>query len=73
MDKKLPCLAALILATAFIVGCGEDGGKDNRLSDADIWYIKQQRIQAMYGGGTQTTTSTQVSYVTITNVTTVSP
>ena len=68
--KNLPFLAALVIAVAFVVGCGDQ--KDPRLSDADIAYMKQQRLLQMYGGGTTTTgTSTVVQYVTITNTTTV--
>ncbi len=69
--KKLPLLATLIVATILIVGCGNDT-PPNTLSAEDQFWVKQQRIQQMYGGGnTTTTTSTQISYVTITNTTTV--
>jgi hypothetical protein len=68
--KELPFIAAALLATALIVGCGDQ--KDPRLSDADIAYMKQQRLIQMYGGNTtSTSTSTVVQYVTITNTTTV--
>lgn len=56
--KNLPFVVGLTLATAFIVGCGDE--KDPRLSDADVMYIKQQRLQQQYGtaGGTTTVVST---------------
>lgn len=68
--KSLPFLAAFFVATAFVVGCGDQ--KDSRLSDADVAYLKQQRINQLYGSSTTTSTSTVVQYVTITNTTTVS-
>jgi hypothetical protein len=70
--KTLPFLAVFFVATAFVVGCGDQ--KDPRLSDADIAYMKQQRLAQMYGGTSatgSTATSTVMQYVTITNTTTV--
>jgi hypothetical protein len=70
-STKLPFLAALVVATALIVGCGPQN--DSRLSDADVAYLKQQRLMQMYGlnSNGSTSTSTVVQYVTITNTTTV--
>ena len=67
--KNLPFVAVLTVAMALIVGCGDQ--KDPRLSDADVAYMKQKRLQEMYGGSSSTTTVTTVQYVTITNTTTV--
>lgn len=66
---QLPFLIAFLTATLFVVGCGEQ--RDSRLSDADIAYLKQQRLMQMYGGTVTTITSTTVQYVTIPSVQTV--
>ncbi len=69
--KNLPFLAVLFIAATMIVGCGNDD-KDPRLSNEDIAYIKQKRLQELYGlNNTTTSTSTVVQYVTVTNMTTV--
>jgi hypothetical protein len=69
--KTLPFFAIMFVATAIVVGCGPQN--DPRLSDADIAYMKQQRLSQASGNsaGTTTATSTVVNYVTITNTTTV--
>ena len=66
--KNLPLAAALAIATLFVVGCGD---RDDGLSAADRAWVKQQRINQMYGIGTTTNTTTVTSTVTITNSTTV--
>jgi len=55
----LACVIPLL-----VTGCGDE---EDRLSAADIAYIRQQRYQAQYG----TATSTVVATVTITTVTTI--
>lgn len=68
--SQIPLFALLLVATGLIVGCGDQ--TDPRLSNEDIAYLKQKRLQEMYGtGSTVTTTNTQVSYVTVQNTTTV--
>lgn len=70
--KSLPFLALLTFATALVVGCGDNNSNSGpSASPADLMYLKQKRIQEMYGGAstTATTTSTVVQYMTITNTT----
>jgi hypothetical protein len=70
--KSLTFLVALVMATGFIVACG-DQGPQNTLSPADQAWVKQQRMMQMYGYGSSGTTSTMTAmqYMTITNTTTV--
>lgn len=73
---KWPLLAALTLATTFLVACGDEG-KDPRISDADALCLKIMRNggtcagQSVGGTSTATVTNTQTqtntTTVTITN------
>lgn len=68
---KWPLVAALSLATVFMVACGEE--KDSRISDADALCLKMLRAGGNCGGtaagGAGSTTATVST--TVTNSTTV--
>ncbi|RZA09396.1 MAG: hypothetical protein EOP11_01830 [Proteobacteria bacterium] len=66
---KLPLIAALTLATVFMVACGEE--KDSRISDADALCLKILKNGGTCGGttGSNTTATTTIS-TTVTNSTT---
>lgn len=70
-NRKFALSAILGCATALILGVGCGDEKDPRLSKADVKYLKEQRLKEQYGSGTTTvtvtTTSSVVSYVTVTN------
>ena len=68
--KSLSFIIAILVATGFIVACG-DTSPPNTLSPADQAWVKQQRMMQMYGSSAQTSTVTSMQYVTITNTTTV--
>jgi hypothetical protein len=69
--SNLSFMAALSLAALFVVACGDDKPDPSKaLTPADVVYLKQQRMQAMYGS-TVTQTSTQTNTVVIQNTTTV--
>lgn len=65
---KWPLVAALSLATIFLVSC--DDGKDTRISDADAMCLKMLRNGGNCGGangatgGTSTVTNTATTTVT---------
>jgi phosphotransferase system IIA component len=69
--RKFPFMAGLSLAALLVVACGDNTNQAaQQLTPADVMFIKQQRMQAMYGS-TVTNTTTVQSVVTITNSTTV--
>jgi hypothetical protein len=68
--RHLPFLGALAIATAFVVGCG-DQNPPNHLTEAEQFRLKQMLMQQQLGSSGTTNTSTVVQYVTITNTTTV--
>lgn len=70
--SKLPFVAALSLAAIFVVACGDDNKNQaaQALNPADVMWIKQERMRAMYGS-TVTSISTQTNTVIIQNTTTV--
>ncbi len=60
--KKLPFALLLTLAAGFIVSCGET---TPTLTKEEVAYVRQKRMQEIYGGGS-TSTSTQTISVTTT-------
>jgi hypothetical protein len=69
---KWPLVAALSLATVFMVACGEE--KDSRISDADALCLKMLRNGGNCGGaagGGSTATATTTVSTTVTNSSTV--
>ncbi|RYZ96769.1 MAG: hypothetical protein EOP11_22980 [Proteobacteria bacterium] len=68
---KLPLIAALTLATVFMVACGEE--KDARISDADALCLKILKNGGTCGGTTGSAanaTATTTLSTTVTNSTT---
>lgn len=60
--KNIPFAVAITLAAALVVGCGET---TPTLTKEEVAYVRQKRLQEMYGGGPGTT-STQTIRVTTT-------
>ena len=66
--SKLPLVATLSLAATLIVACGDDKPDPSKaLNAADVMYLKQERLQKMYGSTiTQTSTKTETVIVNTT-------
>lgn len=60
--KNVPFALGLTLAAALIVGCGET---TPTLTKEEVAYVRQKRLQEIYGGG-GVTTSTQTIRVSTT-------
>jgi|GEM_PF-4901319 len=61
--KNIPFALAITLAAALVVGCGET---TPTLTKEEVAYVRQKRLQEIYGGGSNPTTSTQTIRVTTT-------
>jgi hypothetical protein len=60
--KNIPFALAITLGAALVVGCGET---TPTLTKEEVAYVRQKRLQEMYGGGS-TSTSTQTIRVSTT-------
>ncbi len=65
--KNIPFAIALTLSAAFIVGCGETTPK---LTKEEVAYVRQKRLQEMYGGVPTTTTTHTISVSTTVTIST---